>query len=104
MAGSSKPSGNDRDRRRRERDFRRRYAAKNGGLSTGRGSNDAYRRWTGYVLIASGALVAVSHLATHANAFGLRPTALEDVLVGYPAAFVLAIFGAMLLPATGRRR
>jgi len=54
------------------------------------------------MLISLGAVVALAHLGTHASAFGLNATPLEDLLVGYPTAAVLAILGASLLPA-GRR-
>lgn len=60
------------------------------------------RHWAAYVLISLGAVVALAHLGTHASAFGLRAAALEDLLVGYPTAAVLAVLGATLLP-TGRR-
>jgi len=95
--------GSEQDRRKRRREFKRKYSTKNHPTRrSGADRHQSWRRWAAYMLISLGAVVALAHLGTHASAFGLNATPLEDLLVGYPTAAVLAILGASLLPA-GRR-
>ena len=58
------------------------------------------RRIAAWVLMGLAVVVAVQHLLAHG---GFRPIpidmGLQDLLIGYPMAAVLALAGAMLLPA-----
>jgi len=67
------------------------------------GYTEAYRRWRlaragGIVLIAVGIVMAVVHIGAHLGDFTLLP--LQDLLIGWPMAGVLVIFGLVL---AGRR-
>lgn len=50
----------------------------------------------GQLLMAVGVVVAVIHWFAHLGAFGAQPSALVDVLAGYPAGGVLFVAGAIL--------
>jgi len=50
----------------------------------------------GQVLMALGALIAVQHMVGHLGGFGGTPSALTDVLVGYPTAAVVFLLGAVM--------
>ena len=66
-------------------------------------SNWSKRRVLSWSLFGLAGLVAIQHLVAHA---GLRPLPLsmgwQDILVGYPAAIVLAIVGAIMLDPNPR--
>lgn len=49
----------------------------------------------GQVLMLVGAAMGVIHLLTHLGAFGPQPAGIVDLLVGYPTAAVLFVFGAI---------
>lgn len=46
--------------------------------------------------MAVAVVIAVTHWLGHLGAFGPQPSDLQDLLVGYPAAFVVFIIGAVL--------
>lgn len=50
----------------------------------------------GQLLMAVGVVVAVIHWFAHLGAFGGQPSALVDLLAGYPAGGVLFVAGAIL--------
>ena len=50
----------------------------------------------GQVLMAAGALVAISHWIAHLAATGQGPSITEDIFVGYPTGGVLILIGAIL--------
>lgn len=61
----------------------------------------AYRRKRrlvriGQVLMAIGVVIAVVHWLAHIGTFGGQPSGLTDLLVGYPAAAVVFVVGAIL--------
>lgn len=55
------------------------------------------RKVLAYVLFALALIVVVTHILEHAGVFQLFSPGLEDVLVGYPTAFVLVVMGAIAL-------
>jgi hypothetical protein len=58
----------------------------------------AQRRALSYGLFGLAVVVAVSHIAEHGGLLRFFSPGLEDRLIGYPTAAVLAILGAILLP------
>lgn len=50
-----------------------------------------------WVMIGLAPVFFFSHLVSHAGAFELFSSGLDDLLVGYPTAFMLAIGGLILL-------
>ena len=66
-------------------------------------SNWSKRRVVSWSLLGLAGLVAGQHLLAHA---GFRPLPLsmgwQDILVGYPAAMLLAIIGAIMLDPNPR--
>lgn len=67
-------------------------------------SNWSSRRIVAWSLFVLAAVIAVQHLLAHS---GWRPFPLtmgwQDLLIGYPMAAFLAIFGLFALPASPRR-
>ena len=57
------------------------------------------RRLAGWSLIAFGVVVGVTHLMEHGGLFQLAPSGVEDLLMGYPMAMLLAVLGLAQLPA-----
>lgn len=55
------------------------------------------RKVLAYVLFALAPIVVVTHILEHGGVFQLFSPGLEDVLVGYPTAFLMVIMGAMAL-------
>ena len=51
---------------------------------------------TGQVLLVLAALMALTHVLMHQQAFGGQPSGLVDLLAGYPMASVLGLAGAVL--------
>ncbi|GAA1130121.1 hypothetical protein [Nocardioides aquiterrae] len=66
-------------------------------------SNWSKRRIASWSLFALAALVAVQHLVAHA---GWRPIPIsmgwQDLLIGYPAAIVIAIIGGIVMDPNPR--
>lgn len=66
-------------------------------------SNWTARRVTSWSLFALAGIVAVQHLLAHA---GWRPIPItmgwQDIIIGYPTAFVLAIIGAIAMDPNPR--
>jgi len=54
----------------------------------------------GQVLMAAGALVAISHWIAHLAATGQGPSITEDIFIGYPTGGVLLLIGAVLAGRT----
>lgn len=50
-----------------------------------------------YVLFTLAPIVIVTHILEHVGVFQLFSPGLEDVLVGYPTAFVMAVMGGIAL-------
>jgi len=60
------------------------------------------KKMAGWVLVAIGLLVAGSHLVTHLGYFTvMSPPLLQDAVMGYPTAAVLAFIGVVLLNVRG---
>jgi hypothetical protein len=51
---------------------------------------------TGQVLMMVGVIVGAVHVLAHLEVFGGQPSALVDVVAGYPAAGALFVLGAIL--------
>lgn len=49
-----------------------------------------------YVMYAVAAVMAVAHVFEHGGAFNLMSPGLEDILIGWPMAAVLALVGAIV--------
>lgn len=58
------------------------------------------RRIAAWTLFTLAIVIAVTHLLEHAGAFQVMSPGLQDLLIGYPAAAVLAVLGGVVL---GRR-
>lgn len=54
-------------------------------------------RIVGWVLVAFGAAVAVTHWVAHLGGLGGQPNLTWDVLAGYPAGLLLILFGFILV-------
>jgi hypothetical protein len=54
----------------------------------------------GQVLLAAGALVAISHWVAHLAATGQGPSITEDIFIGYPTGGLLVLIGAVLAGRT----
>ena len=50
----------------------------------------------GQLLMAVGVVIMVVHWLGHLGVFGGQPSSLADLLVGYPAAFVVIFIGVVL--------
>lgn len=59
------------------------------------------RRIGGAVLIAAGAVVALTHIVAHLM---LTATSRQDILVGYPTAGLLIVIGVAVFSVTARSR
>jgi hypothetical protein len=57
------------------------------------------RRWLAYGLFSLAVLVAVSHVVEHGGYLRLLSPGMEDLLIGYPTAGLLAVLGAIVLPS-----
>ncbi len=55
------------------------------------------RRALAYVLFVLAPVVIISHILEHGGVFQLFNPSLEDLLVGYPTAFLMVIVGAIFL-------
>lgn len=55
------------------------------------------RRTIGWVLVALGIVVGVSHWLTHLGAWDFASQGIEDLIAGYPMAALLGIGGAVVL-------
>lgn len=55
---------------------------------------------TGQVLMAAGALVAISHWVAHLEPYGRAPSIAEDIFIGYPTGAALLMIGAILAGRT----
>lgn len=51
-----------------------------------------------WILIGLGPAVFASHLISHTGLFEVFSPGLDDLVVGYPTAFLLVVSGLMLLP------
>ncbi|AOT04682.1 hypothetical protein [Arthrobacter sp. U41] len=58
----------------------------------------------GQVLMAAGALVAISHWIAHLAATGQGPSLTEDIFIGYPTGGVLILIGAVLAGRTETKK
>jgi hypothetical protein len=56
------------------------------------------RRALAYGLFGLAVLIAASHVVEHGGYLRLLSPGLEDLLIGYPTAALLAIVGAVILP------
>ena len=56
------------------------------------------RRLASWALIAAAVIVGVSHWFEHFGLIKIFSLAVEDIVIGYPTAALLAISGLMLLP------
>ncbi|MET3948313.1 hypothetical protein ABIB49_003034 [Arthrobacter sp. UYCu512] len=54
----------------------------------------------GQVLMAAGALVAISHWIAHLAPTGQGPGITEDIFIGYPTGGVLILIGAVIAGRT----
>jgi hypothetical protein len=55
------------------------------------------RRILGWSLVGLAVLVGVSHLVEHLGFFSFASQGVEDLLAGYPMAFLLGIIGVIIL-------
>lgn len=55
------------------------------------------RRAVGWGLVTAAVLIGVSHWLQHLGVFTILPHGLADLFVGYPAAAVLGVGGALVL-------
>jgi hypothetical protein len=55
------------------------------------------RKIAGWSLVVLAVLVGVSHWVGHLGAFHIASPGMEDLLVGYPTAFLLGVLGAFVL-------
>jgi hypothetical protein len=99
MGGASESAGDRRKRRRREREFKKHYARGRGESDSTQRSYSIWRRRLPYACFGLAVTVGAVHLAAYAGAIGVRPTGLQDILIGYPTALLLAVAGGILLPA-----
>ncbi|MGY4544471.1 hypothetical protein ACVWY0_004416 [Arthrobacter sp. UYNi723] len=58
----------------------------------------------GQVLMAAGALVAISHWIAHLAATGQGPSITQDIFIGYPTGAVLILIGAILAGRTDTKK
>ena len=58
----------------------------------------------GQVLMAAGALVAISHWIAHLAATGQGPSITEDIFIGYPTGGLLLLFGAVIAGRTETKK
>lgn len=58
------------------------------------------RRIVAWALFALAAVIALTHVLEHAGIFQVMSPGLEDLVIGYPAAMVIAVAGGVAL---GRR-
>ncbi|MDO5865014.1 MULTISPECIES: hypothetical protein [Paenarthrobacter] len=58
----------------------------------------------GQVLMAAGALVAISHWIAHLAATGQGPRITEDIFIGYPTGGLLLLFGAVIAGRTETKK
>lgn len=73
------------------------------------GSGAHYRRHRrlvriGQVLMAAGALVAISHWIAHLAPTGQGPSITEDIFIGYPTGGVLILIGAVIAGRTETKK
>lgn len=73
------------------------------------GSESHYRRHRrlvriGQVLMAAGALVAISHWIAHLTPTGQGPSTAEDIFIGYPTGGVLILIGAIVAGRTETKK
>ncbi len=61
------------------------------------------RRLASWALIGGGVVVGVSHFFEHFGLLKIFSLGVEDVLIGYPTAVLLAVGGLMLLPPSWSR-
>lgn len=55
------------------------------------------RRVAAWALFALAAVVAITHILEHAGAFQVMSPGLEDLLIGYPSAMLVAVAGGIVL-------
>ncbi|MDN4643958.1 hypothetical protein [Arthrobacter sp. PsM3] len=72
-------------------------------------SESRYRRHRrlvriGQVLMATGALVAISHWIAHLAPTGQGPGITEDIFIGYPTGGVLILIGAVIAGRTETKK
>jgi hypothetical protein len=58
----------------------------------------------GQVLMAAGALVAISHWIAHLAPTGQGPSTAEDIFIGYPAGGLLILIGAIVAGRTETKK
>lgn len=58
----------------------------------------------GQVLMAAGALVAISHWIAHLAPAGQGPSITEDIFIGYPTGGVLILIGAIVAGRTETKK
>lgn len=61
------------------------------------------RRFASWALIIAGVVVGVSHWFEHFGLIKIFSLGVEDLLIGYPTAALLAIVGLMFLPPSWSR-
>jgi hypothetical protein len=55
------------------------------------------RQWTAGVLFTAGGVVGISHIMEHAGVFHVFSSGADDLVMGYPMALLLVVFGAVRL-------
>lgn len=58
----------------------------------------------GQVLMAAGALVAISHWIAHLAPAGQGPSITQDILIGYPTGGLLILIGAVIAGRTETKK
>lgn len=58
----------------------------------------------GQILMAAGALVAISHWIAHLEPSGQGPSITADIFIGYPTGGVLILIGAVLAGRTETKK
>lgn len=58
------------------------------------------RQWAGRVCLVLAPVIFITHVLEHVEVLRLMSPGLEDLLIGYPTAIVLAILGARLVART----
>ncbi|PVZ60880.1 hypothetical protein [Arthrobacter sp. H-02-3] len=58
----------------------------------------------GQILMAAGALVAISHWIAHLAPAGQGPSITQDIFLGYPAGGLLILIGAVLAGRTETKK
>ena len=60
------------------------------------------RQRAGRVCLLLAPVIFITHILEHVGVFRVMSPGLEDILIGYPTAFILAILGARLVARTPR--